>query len=259
MNPQKNDRAQFKPLTKRTRQGDLYVRRADAEMQIEKVLTLDESQLLSMLTGKRRDEADYLLDETIVYLLREARRIGKEETIPALFEELNGRIFKLLLKFRSGFSREEFDDFVQTVGTAILEKIFDTGSNAADFAEVQFGLFVLSEAKAVRKKSLVRLSREQIQDMSRGEDEDESDPLEKLAWDKELSADSRMIFEEGMRKLSIEQQTVAAMLLDGIQIESKDPREITISRHLDVDQRTIRNWIRKMRAALTDYRGEMRR
>lgn len=260
MNARQPDSVLIKPLTKRTGQGDLYIRRPNAELQIEKILTLSRPQILAMAGGKgrRRDEADYLLDETIVYLLREARLIDDRELIEALYLELDLRIRKLLAKFRTG-NEADFEDLGQRVAMAILEKIFDMESDSADLAQVQFGLFVVSEAKSVWKGNLVKLKRDrELFESGRdsGDDGGNENSLENIAGTGVLSAESRLIIAEGLKKLLPTHQTVAAMLLDGFQIESKDKNEPTISGHLGVSSRTIRNWIREMRAALEGYRGE---
>ncbi len=261
MNARDADSTRIKTLTRRTRQGELYVRRPDAQLQIEKILTLEKAQILVMLEGrKRRDEADYLLDETIVYLLREAKTENDNEMIETLYLELNRRIFKLLLKFRDGFKNNhaDFEDFGQKVEMAILKKVFDIDSNSADFAQVQFGLFVISEAKGIRKQHLVRVNWEEAMFDGGREGEEEDNRLENISSANELSAESRLIIQEGLRNLSPEQQTIAAMLLDGFQIESKNAKEPTISKHLGVSSRTVRNWIKEMRRTLTGYQGEAR-
>jgi len=261
MNTRDADSTRIKTLTRRTRQGELYVRRPDAQLQIEKILTLEKAQILVMLEGrKRRDEVDYLLDETIVYLLREAKIENDNEMIETLYLELNRRIFKLLLKFRAGFknNQADFEDFGQKVEMAILKKVFDTDSNSADFAQVQFGLFVISEAKGIRKQNLVRVNREEAMFDGGREGEEEDNRLENISSANELSAESRLIIQEGLRNLSPEQQTIAAMLLDGFQIESKNAKEPTISKHLGVSSRTVRNWIKEMRRTLAGYQGEAR-
>lgn len=259
MNARDADSTRIKTLTKRTRQGELYVRRPDAQLQIEKILTLEKAQILAMLEGrKRRDETDYLLDETIVYLLREAKIENDNEMIETLYLELNRRIFKLLLKFRRSFqnNQADFEDFGQKVEMAILRKVFDTDSNSADFAQAQFGSFVISEAKGIWKQNLVRVNREEaLFDSGR---EEEYNRLENISWTNELSAESRLIIQEGLRNLSPEHQTVAAMLLDGFQIESKNAKEPTISKHLGVSSRTVRNWVKEMRSVLMGYQGEAR-
>lgn len=255
------DSTDIKPLTKRTRQGELYVRRADAELQIEKLLTLEKPQIFEMSgNGKRRDEADYLLDETLVYLFRQARKSGDDELFNHIYSELNRRIWKLFLKFRSKFKEQaDFEDFGQKIEMAIIRKLLDTDSDRADFAQVQFGSFVVSEAKAVWKQNLVAIIRDkEFIETPREDDETGASELENLAIG-ELSDERKMIVREGLSKLSTEHQTIAAMLLDGIQVESKDENELTISRHLNVSSRTIRNWIKEMRSTLEDYKGETKR
>ena len=250
-----------KPLTKRTKQGEIYIRRADAELQIEKALTLEKPQISAMLAGnKRRGEADYLLDETLVYLFREARAAGDDELFNRLYIELNRRVWKLFLKFRATFkSQADFEEFGQKTETAILRKLLDTASDKADFAQAQFGSFVIAEAKSVWKQNLAAIKRDQeFIETPREDDETGADELENLAGS-DFSDERKMIIREGLRKLSPEQQTIAAMLLDGFQIESKDENELTISRHLGVSSRTIRNRIKEMRSILADYEGETKR
>lgn len=199
------DSIQIKPLTKKTQQGETYIRRAETELQIEKIQTLAAPQIVGMLgAGKRRDEADYLLDETVVYLFREARIAGDDEFFNHLYLELNRRIWKLLLKFRSRFEANQtnFEDFRQKVEMAILRKLLDTDSETADFAQVQFGSFVISEAKAAWKQNLVMIMREQEfvemprEDIETG-DGGGGNELENLSMTNELSSESKLVFREG--------------------------------------------------------------
>lgn len=172
----------------------------------------------------------------------------------------SSRIFDLIFSDSSG-NEADFEDLGQRVAMAILEKIFDMESDSADFAQVQFGLFVVSEAKSVWKGNLVKLKRDRelFESGREGDGGDEGtteNSLKNIVGTGVLSAESRLIIAEGLKKLSPAHQTVAAMLLDGFQIESKGKNEPTISSHLGVSSRTIRNWIREMRAALEGYRGE---
>jgi len=270
--PQANSTVQVKKLTKQTGGGEFYQRRPDAEFQIEKILTLEASQVLAVLDqsgSKNRGEAGYLLDETIVYLLREARLAGRSDggqMFERLYLELNRRIWKLLAKFRGDFKTNyaDFEDFGQRAGLTIVRKIFDLEIGAGDYAQVNFGDFVVSEAAGLWKRHLIKLMKEEKLFKAGGrqtdENEDGGNQLENLSAEQsELSADRRLIMREGLEKLSAEHRTVAAMLLDGFQIESKNAAEPTISKHLGVSSRTIRNWIKEMRHALEDYRGEARR
>ncbi len=91
MTARETNSTEIKFLTKRKRDtGELYARRPDAELQIGKVLSLEKPQIFELLTNKQQGSADYLLDETIVYLLRDAG--NDHETIEILYSVLNRRI-----------------------------------------------------------------------------------------------------------------------------------------------------------------------
>lgn len=255
---------EIKPLTKRMREtGELYLRRPDAELQIKKTLTLEKPQITAMLENKRRDDADFLLDETIVYLLREARAANDDEMIETLYLELNERVWKMLAKFRRklNYNEADFEDFGQKVGMTVLTKIFDLENNAGDYAQINFGDFLISEATVVWRQKLNRSKRDEAMFVDRREDDENEDYslISNARNESDLTAESQLILREAFGKLTPEQQTVAAMMLDGFQIESSDENELTISRHLNVSSRTIRNWLKEIRATLSDYRGEARR
>ncbi|MGI8495104.1 MAG: hypothetical protein ACR2L1_07305 [Pyrinomonadaceae bacterium] len=252
-------------LTKQSREGAVYTRRADAEAQIEKVSFLEPARILEIIAArKRREEDGFLLDETIVYLFRQARRTGNEgEMFNLLYDELNLRILKKLGSFRANFKQNaaDFDDFVQKVELSILRKLLDTDSDAADFAEVQFGSFVLSEAKAAWKQNLVAIKRDQefLETPREEDDENNASDLENLALKSDSTPEKAMILKEMMKNLTPDEQIIAAMLGDGFQIESKNENELTISKHLGVTSRTIRTRIREMREKLAEYQGELRK
>ena len=249
-----------KPLTKRKRETrELYARRPEAELQIGKVLSLEPAQIFELLKNRQRDAADYLLDETIVYLLREPER--GEPFRETLYAELNRRIWKLLKKFYKNFNNPaDFEDFGQKIEIAILQKIFDVASDSADYAQVNFGDFVVKTAKVVWRGELVKIEREkEIFYVERAsEDEDNTTQLENRAADNALS-DYTMMLKEGLAKLPPHIMTVAELLLDGWQIESKNDNEPTISKKLDVSSRTIRNWLKEARAILAEYNREVRK
>lgn len=252
---------EVRPLTKRKRETrELYTRRPEVELQIGKVLSLESSRIFELLENRDRNSTEYLLDETIVYLLREARIKNDSQTIETLYIELNRRLWKLLLKFRGNFkfNHADFEDFGQRVEMTILRKIFGADSDLGEYAQVNFGDFVITEAKGVWKQNLVKIKRDEAMIETERGDEDDAGTLENVSSTSELSAESRLIIEQGLQKLTPEHQIVAAMLLDGFQIESKNANEMTISKHLGVSSRTIRNWIQEMRRTLTGYQGEAR-
>lgn len=250
-----------KSLTKRTREtGELYLRRSEVETQIAKVLPHENARMFELLENRQRDSADYLLDETIVYLLRQ----GKDDNflVETLYTELNRRIWKLLRRFYKNFDESaDFEDFGQKIEMAILKKIFDINSDSADYAQVNFGDFVVAQAKVVWRGQLVKINREKeiFYAEREGDDEDNSSRIENSLKSNDAPTDYTMLLREGLAKLPTHIKIVAELLLDGWQIESKDEGEPTISKKLGVSSRTIRNWLKEARLILADYRGEIRR
>ena len=249
-----------KPLTKRKKETrELYMRRPEAELQIGKVLSLEPAQIFELLKNRQRDAADYLLDETIVYLLREPER--GEAFRETLYAELNRRIWKLLKKFYKNFNNPaDFQDFGQKIEMAILQKIFDVSSDAADYAQVNFGDFVVKTAKVAWRGALVKIEREKeiFYTERESDDEDNISQLENRAAGG-APTDYTLMLKEGLAKLPAHIMIVAELLLDGWQIESKNDNEPTISKKLGVSSRTVRNWLKEARVILNDYNAEVRK
>lgn len=251
---------EVKPLTKRKKEtGELYARRPEAELQIGKVLSLETEQVFELLKNRQRDSADFLLDETIVYLLREPEM--DENFRETLYTDLNRRIWKLLKKFYKRFNNPaDFEDFGQKIELAILKKIFDLNSDSADYAQVNFGDFVIKTAKVAWRGELVKIGREkEFFYANREDDEEEGSQIENTLKSNDALTDYTMTLKEGLSKLPPHIMIVAELLLDGWQIESKDENEVTISRKLNVTSRTIRNWLKEARAILADYKTEVRK
>ncbi|MDQ3748721.1 MAG: hypothetical protein M3367_06890 [Acidobacteriota bacterium] len=250
-----------KPLTKRTKQrSELYLRRSEVERQIAKVLSLADRQIFELLENRQRDSAGFLLDETIVYLLRE--RKDDNFFVEILYAELNKRIWKLFRKFYKNFNNEaDFEDFGQKIEMEIIKKIFDLESDASDYAQVNFGDYVVKTAKVVWRGRLANITREnEMFETERARDEDESKADENRFVFREISTEEKMILQARLAALPDNIRNAAILhYLDGWQIESKDAHAPTISKLFDVSSRTIRNWLTEARTILAAQEGELRR
>ncbi|HMS42126.1 MAG TPA: hypothetical protein PKE69_17975 [Pyrinomonadaceae bacterium] len=256
MTASETDSAEVKKLTKRKQEtGELYTRRADAERQIENILCLESEEILALLKNKHRETDNYFLDETIVYLLRDANIDNnfRED----LYIELNKRLWKLLKKFRRNFNNQaDFEDFGQKIELAILRKLFDYSTNSAEYMEVNFGDFVIKTAKVVWRGELVKIIKDKELFYSQREDDEEdyANSIENNIKSNDALTDYTLTLKEGLSQLPPHIMTVAELLLDGWKIESKDETELTISKKLKVSSRTIRNWLTEARAILADYK-----
>lgn len=250
----------IKALTKQKKEtGETYKRRPETELQISNIVKLKSGQVLDLLKITSRDSAEYLLDETIVYLLRDSSLdTNFQET---LYAELNRRLWKLLKKFKKNFHESaDFEDFGQKVEFAILKKIFDLSTDSADYAQVNFGDYAIQTAKVVWRGELVKINRDKELFYETRDDEEENiSSLENILESTDALADYTLMLKEGLAKLPPNTMLVAELILDGWQIESKDSSEMTISRKLGVSSRTIRNWLKDARIILADYNREIKK
>lgn len=260
MSAREENSLQIKPLTKRSRMtGELYTRRAEVERQLAQVVSFDNSRILELLKNKSRESEEYLFDETIVYLLREWSAEKKDFAFETLYLELNRRVWRLLKKFYKNFAAAaDFEDFGQKIELAVIEKIFDLESDSADYAQINFGHFVVTQAKVFWSGNLVKIKREEEIFYSPPNDEDGENKREMQFAAHDISPEEKLILREAIAKLPDNIRNVAVLILDGWQIESKDETQLTISKHLKINSRTIRNWLNEARRILAGYEGEIR-
>lgn len=246
-----------KSLTKRTKDtNELYRRRPEVELQIEKILSLEDGHIFSRLENQQRDQPNYLFDETLIYLMRERR--DDRYFVENLFMELNRRILKLIGKFRRYFKNtEDFEDFKQKVLTEIIDKVIKTESDIGDYAQVNFGDFVIKSSKMFGRAHLKNLENEREHlEMKRSDSEDGTPYDEDVYVSAELSIDEKIVLRSRLAQLP-ENILQAAVLhyLDGWQIESKDSNAATVCKYFNVSSRTIRNWLAQAKEILAAQEG----
>ena len=218
-----------------------------------KLSRLKQEQIFALLENRQREREDYLLDETICYLLRERR----DETffVETLYLELNRRIRKLLQKFYTNFQNPaDFEDLRQKVEMEIVEKILVSETNAGDYAQVNFGDFVITAAKTVWRGRLVEIKREN--EMFETERED-AEADENRFVSEQISIEDKLILQSRLAELPENIRNAAVLhFLDGWQIESKDADAPTVSKFFGVSSRQIRNWLAQAREILSRQEGD---
>lgn len=247
---------QIKPLTKCKTDGELYRRLEKNESQINEILNLKNTEALALAKKSSHRDDEYLFDETIVYLLRNADHFKDAEFVGELYQTLNRRIVKILRRFWNSLNNKaDFDELVQATELKIIEKIFDEQSDQADYAEVLFTKFVALEGYSILKKLHTRENRDN-EFLIRSNGDDESDDFE--IEDKQISIEEIFILREAIEKLPNDTKQIIYLIKDGFQIESKDENEITISKILGKTSRTIRNRLADARSILADFSGDSR-
>lgn len=236
-----------RPLTKKIRvSGELYCRRPEVEVQITEVLMLSNAEILERKKTRSKDAAGYLLDETIVHLIR--NNDPESDFVNELFGELSARV-ALLSKTDKYFKikNEDADELLQTACFYLVKQLFSE-TDIGDFAEVRFGKYISSFLNGERKKLLVSYNRD-AKNQELDEPNEEGHDFELPSG--EPTIEDAMIIASMIDELPEKTRIAAALIADGFQIESKDPDEPTVSKIMKVSSRTIRNWMDDARKSLT--------
>lgn len=242
----------IRPITRRNLSGELYFRPVAVEDQIRELLMLSQSEILDQLSVRNKGASGYLLDETIVYLLREADRERDTSLIESLFAEISARVAKLAKSKRHVDPKiEDVEDMAQDAILFLLERIFED-SDRADFAEVRFGLFISSFLKTRRAELQQRYNDDKS---SEHLDETNPDGHDFELESGQFAADNELVIREAYGKLRPDVWKAAVLIFEGFKIESKDPDEATVCRMMGVSSRTIRNWMEEAKETLSEIRG----
>lgn len=242
-----------RPLTKRTAAGTPYARRPEVEAQIAETATMPLPDLAGLIVIPDPEAPGYLYDETLVYLLREAFLSDDTQKINLVYDELSVRVERLLRRCGRQLGPDDRPDLAQKVHRRLLEKISDRHSDRADYAQVMFGDFVVSESRTVIR-SMFREAHRSWRDVELDAPNEEGQKPE-LA-DTGLSQDMVAELQNALDRLP--QETAAAFrmhYLEGFQIESGDPSEPTVAGCFEVSGRTIRNWFRRAAEQLAGGEG----
>ncbi len=245
------------PLTKVSKTGEVYTRRPEVEQQLQELALNGFAFDENALNNRERNSDGYIYDETLVYLIRIAKEAGDDQILNTLYIELDRRAGLLLGKFRRELFPDDpagFDDFKQDIAMALLTKIIDTESDAGDYAQVNFGDYLLRVAHDTRKGVFRRLrQRPVLFGDVRPWDDGEGEPFENQITGPGSRIDDALAAREAIALLPEKIKLAAAMYyLDGWQIESNSPSFGTISGYFGVSGRTVRNWLAEARRILSE-------
>ena len=248
----------IRPLTRRTNDtGALYERSPEVETQLRYALSLEVAELMEALRHDYRSDA-HIKDEALCYLIREHLRDGLHESANAVAEILlrrhDGTIRRRVE--HAGVEEQHREDCGGEITTRLLTELFDTDSDRGDFAQVRFGVYFKKLSYAVIN-SLRRVQQREGESVVSTQDDDakEFDRLDTLTDERALSAEERALVREALSLLPKDLREVYTLrYFAGWQVESASTSEPSISRHLGVTSRTVRNRLRDAEAILKRWR-----
>jgi len=241
------------PLTRRG-----YKRRRPVEQRITEALSLEAAAFLEL--AARRDEAapDYFPPEALAYFVRRANRAGNKRLVNTLMRELYIRCRPFLHNRVRSFSGETRKEMVQEILTRIAAGLLDAGDKG-DFAEVSFWSYLKARAIDVCRDRIDELenAEESLDAPIFDEEGEEAESALAAVPDYALTPEQMLLLKAGLAHLTphLRQVFIMAHALE-MKIESKDPDEMTISRHFGVTEKTVRNWLKEAERLLAPFRED---
>ncbi|MBN3748307.1 hypothetical protein G3N96_23195 [Burkholderia sp. Se-20373] len=253
-------------LTKKTLAGVTMTRLPQVQVEVEALLALPEALLLERAAILTKGSKDYCSSEALVALYREACRSGHAKVVNGLIPRLTNHCSKIArhkLSVRGIDSEEAVQNVVDRFVDLLVAAAGDGQCEQLDFFEVLFDNAVASLAASEARRAHVRHSRSlPISEDAYDEDAPNQDLADRAKADLSLplglTEPERGVFTAQVlaeiSNLPEPLRTLAIMTVLGVQSESNDPMELTISATLDVKPKTVRNRQKRVAEKLVNFK-----
>ncbi|HUS14305.1 MAG TPA: sigma factor-like helix-turn-helix DNA-binding protein [Chloroflexia bacterium] len=254
-----------RPLTRRTRDGVLYVREPAVTTQIMVTATLSPAALLARAGIGNYHDPGFLREECLVYWLREYHRQQDRWLVSDLAAVLLRRAAGHVYHRLRALQADNVEDCYGDVVAALFAPILDLQSDRGDFAQVRFWRFLDAVTMMARRRHL-RIQqhtggmRGWADHRESGGPAGDTDPLHQGSAALEgLSVEQRVLYRDALARLPEPyRRTFVLRHYYGWPIEDADPLAPTISRVFGKTPRTIRNWLATADNLLQEWREEKR-
>ena len=250
-----------RPLSKRKKDGKLYVRPEAVEEQIGDALGEDAEALRRRLRIHDSESPGYLRTECLVYLVREGTRTGDDRLVNATLEGILVRC-RSMLKTMVSASLPDVEEIrekvLHQVSLVLARGVANTAANNLDFYECNFYQAVRAINRSVVTAELN--TEERKADVVGGDEIDGhgTDVLKSVTealQDPEALASRDELLDQLIEVLtSDELNAVVLCRVLKLKEESKEPKEITASRLCNCTGRTIRNRLGRAEAKLSRFK-----
>lgn len=250
-----------RPLTRKTGGGAAYARPKGIEESIEPALRLPPDTLRRRAKIRARVDPEYLPSECLVHLIRDAGRKRDFPLVTDLMQALSGRCAAILLKRFPDAARgaaEIREAVLAKLNERVLEDVRDENRDDLDFYEVRFNAAFSTLWKDASEKVWTRMRREAPLPQPGPERKAAPKTGGRRAWDEQAPEEPRDVF--ALRRLPAamaalsepEREAVRLRYFEGLEVESKDPNEVTVATTLRVSGRTVRARLARAHAAMRE-------
>lgn len=245
------------PLKKRDKEGALYVRPPNVELNIDGATDQNTTMLIRLARVTDRESSDYITSECLVHLIRAAIRSSDDTRYNALLPILLSRCeSNLKSTIRSSVSNAELvrEDVLSELGVLFAGEAGSEPSDALDYYECKFDrAFRVLRCGALRREERNTRGVEALSDGS-----DAEDGHHQLANLPSCRATQEDGFHRAdlLDRLPHELQRVLVFTEMGYVAESDDPNKITVATLCGVSGRTVRSRLKLACEQIQQMQGE---
>jgi hypothetical protein len=256
-------RTSITPLRKKTLNGKLYTRAESVEAKLGELLNLSRTDLATQCLVKDRKDSAHVPSECLLYLIRARRSDEPDENFERLYKILLERVLRSLPKVEgaSGNTLSLTNSNIRdgTIGQFLELLAADrvSYSERLDYFEVRFDGALANLRRDAQEKAWREENRAApLEDEETGKILAEVehavgsfDPFDVSKFD---AADYRLRLDAAIDALPLLQRRIVEMIRQGIPIDSKETRTITITKTLEKAEKTIRTHRDKAYKALRE-------
>lgn len=249
-----------RPLTKRKKDGKLYVRPGAVEEQIEEALGEDAEALRRRLRIHDRASSGYLKTECLVHVVREGSRTGNDRLMNAALQAILVRCRSMLKTIVSGSlpdAEEIREKVLHQVSLVLARGVANTAANSLDIYECNFYWAFRALNWSVLRIELNKEEREAEfvdGDEIDGYGTDVLKSVTETLQDPEALASRDELLDQMEQALTKDEfNAVVLCRVLKVKEESKDPEEMTAARLFDCAGRTIRYRLKRAEAKLSRF------
>jgi RNA polymerase sigma factor (sigma-70 family) len=227
-----------------------YYRESAVVAEIQALLGVGEREQVRLFQQTRVGHTGDPAAETLVYFLRDALLRGDEHAAGVIMEALARRVIPTARKFLGhsfGLTTDQRDQIIETLFGELYHAWLSLEPED-EFWEVRFGVCLKMKLIAVVKRYRRPYQMEQSALQTRA-DGDEYDLTENLEDPRAINAELRLLVADALRHL--EEPVRTAFYL----YHREEWTEERIAAHLDVTDRTVRNYLRRAEQRLAEWRS----
>ncbi len=249
-----------RPLTRTDKSGVPYRREPAVEQQLRAALALAPADLVARARISEKGAPEYLQEEALVYLIREAQLNGALGLVDDLTRCLIARCGRFITARVHSLGADDVDDARGDVYAELFSRILDPNTDRGDFLQVRFWLALQRLIATIftgRTTTLAR-EREMASFDAPARDDKPDEGLMRYVPKRGLSVEEHVLCMDALNAIRDPRHRAAFALRHHLHwpIENDDPDGPSVSRRLQRDPRTIRNWLTAARADLDAWDAE---